>query len=517
MRHLRPFLTRLVRSRRPQVILLALSFTALAVISLAVISGWRAWKGYEYHLDQASANTSNLAKALAQHAEDAFKTTDIVLLNLVERVENDRKSPAALSRLHQLFVHTTQQFPQFQGMFLFNHEGRYIASAQDALPANLHVADREYFLFHEANPSRDTHIGHPVLSRTLGKWMIPVSRRVSNADGSFGGVVLITIEMEYFKKFHNQFDIGNKGIIVLMFDNGIHVTRRPFNDGGIGKRIQNGAFEAGYLQKNTGTFIRKSALDGTEKVYAYQRLEDYPLLAVTALAKDEVLAEWMNVVYTDAVILILLVTILGFLAFRLIRQISFQLHTENMLLRAQHSLHKLNQAYESLAMQDSLTELPNRRHFDQIFRKEFERAQRHRTPLSLLMIDVDHFKRFNDIYGHPAGDACLKAIGHKIRADLFRPADFPARYGGEEFVVLLPETAKEGAIIIADRLRHAISELHIQHSGNTTGFVTISIGLSTLFESNKITTLEKLIDAADKALYQAKAVGRNLVFCNPEN
>lgn len=516
MRHFAKQLAARFRINQPRIIVLAVSFIALVFASATAITGWRTWSAYDYHLEKAQANTSNLARALAQHAEDTFKSTDISLLNLVERVESDGTSPGALRRLHRLFAQTTGQFPQFQGMFVFDSNGRYIASAQNSLPANVTIADREYFRYHRANPSRETHVSVPVRSRTLGKWMIPVSRRINNVDGSFKGVVLITIEMDYFIDFYGRFDIGSNGLIVLMLDNGIHVARRPFTDEAIGKRVQNGPFAQGLFNKLAGSFVSKSTFDGTKKVYGYRHLEDYPFIAVVALAKHEVLAEWRNEVLSDVMILILLATILGFLAYRLIRQIAAQIQTEQMLLQTQRSLHELNHAYESLAMQDGLTGLANRRHFDQVLQKEFKVAKRLCAPLSLLMIDVDCFKHFNDLYGHPAGDACLKAIAHHIRSSLYRPADFPARYGGEEFIVLLPNTSRADAMAIADRLRLAISELRIAHTGNATGVVTISLGVSTLFESDKVTTPDDLIDSADKALYQAKKDGKNLVLFSLE-
>lgn len=504
----------LVRARPRQVIVLAISFIVLVFLSAASITVWRTATSYQYQLQEARTDTSDLASSLAQHAEDTFKTADIVLLDLVERVQHGGQGPAALQRLHALFAETAQRFPQFQGIGLFDEKGHYLANAQQSLPENLNIADSEPFLFHRTHPSTETRISPPVRSRTLGKWMIPVSRRINNPDGSFGGLVATTIEMDYFRNFHNRFDIGEKGIIVLMLDNGIHIARRPFKDDGIGKSIPGGPFELGYFRTKTGNFMMQSRLDGAEKIYGYQKLDNYPLIAVTALAKDEVLSEWFDELYKNAAILLLMATVLGLLAIRLVRQIASQLHTEKMLLQTQNSLRELNQAYELLAMQDSLTGLANRRHFDEILAKEFDRAQRHRTPLSLLMIDVDNFKLFNDIYGHPAGDACLCAIGNQIRKFLYRPADFSARYGGEEFVVLLPDTDKEGAFSIAIRLRNAVRSLQLPHAGNATGFTTVSIGLSTLFHSDKVTTLAELISSADKALYRAKSEGRNFVACH---
>lgn len=162
-----------------------------------------------------------------------------------------------------------------------------------------------------------------------------------------------------------------------------------------------------------------------------------------------------------------------------------------------------------LACTDELTRVANRRHFDYVFDRERARAQRNKTHLSLIMIDVDHFKQFNDHYGHPEGDRCLKQVSRALGSVLHRPADLLARYGGEEFVVLLPETDAEGATDIAEKLRHSVFELSIPHQNSDSDIrVTISLGVAT-FWPKKSRTTDDLLESADKALYLAKISGRN--------
>jgi diguanylate cyclase (GGDEF)-like protein/PAS domain S-box-containing protein len=174
---------------------------------------------------------------------------------------------------------------------------------------------------------------------------------------------------------------------------------------------------------------------------------------------------------------------------------------------------KLQQAYlavESMAVTDALTGLSNRRRFDQYLANEWRRSLRDSEPLSLLMLDVDRFKAYNDTYGHQRGDSCLKQIAESCMDVVSRPGDLVARFGGEEFVVILPNTENEGATHVANNICDALRGRRLPHRGNSSGIVTISAGCATLVPSfGKRAT--DLIEIADKALYRAKHNGRNRV------
>ena len=179
------------------------------------------------------------------------------------------------------------------------------------------------------------------------------------------------------------------------------------------------------------------------------------------------------------------------------------------LLRRELRLrHNAEQELAQLAATDALTGLANRRTLDQVLRHEWFRAQRSGQPLSLLMIDADHFKAFNDRHGHQAGDDALRAVAKVISDNVRRPADLVARYGGEEFSVILAETDSQGAQQIAEHIRAAVEQLPLVAGAESP--ITVSIGISTWTTSAEI-SLEQLLFAADKALYQAKESGRNRV------
>jgi diguanylate cyclase (GGDEF)-like protein len=179
------------------------------------------------------------------------------------------------------------------------------------------------------------------------------------------------------------------------------------------------------------------------------------------------------------------------------------LHEHDMLMRA-------NQELARVSSTDGLTEVANRRAFEVRLDEEWRRASRDRAPLTLLMIDIDHFKAYNDRYGHQAGDKCLKLITRDFRTRLRRPADFLARYGGEEFSIILPDTDLSGAVVVAEDLRRRTAALEISHAGSPVArVVTLSVGVAEAEPAMDGAGPASLVAAADRALYQAKHLGRN--------
>lgn len=172
-----------------------------------------------------------------------------------------------------------------------------------------------------------------------------------------------------------------------------------------------------------------------------------------------------------------------------------------------------NQDLQRLSSSDGLTGIPNRRFFDETLEREWRRCRRLCNELSLIMCDVDHFKQFNDSYGHQAGDQCLQQVAKALAHQADRGSDTPARYGGEEFAVILPDTGPEGASIVAERIRQAVIALGIPHDGSLYGEVTVSLGIASMTpdESNQP---QSLVMAADRALYRAKREGRNRAVCS---
>ncbi len=174
-----------------------------------------------------------------------------------------------------------------------------------------------------------------------------------------------------------------------------------------------------------------------------------------------------------------------------------------------------HQALAARSVRDALTGVYNRGYFNEQFPRDMRRAQRESAPLALLIADIDYFKSYNDRFGHPRGDAALRAIASAMQKSLHRPADYLARYGGEEFVIVLPLTDAAGALHIADALLGAVARLNIPSAKNPGQAMTISIGVATFNPPTDTHSVDEMIDRADTALYQAKNGGRNAVVFNP--
>ncbi|MGK5059311.1 sensor domain-containing diguanylate cyclase [Janthinobacterium sp. LB2P49] len=491
---------------------LAISFVVLVCLSLLAIQLWMTLRAREVQLNEAARESANLAQSVAQHAYDTIKEADTVLVGLVERVETDGVSDLELARIHKLLVTRVAELPQLHGIFIYAQDGSWLVNSQQALLSNLNNSDRDYFNYHRTHEDRGPYVGPPVRSKSTGQWIVTVSRRINMPDGSFGGVALATLNMNYFRLFYERFSIGKKGAIFIANGVGILLLRRPFDESLLGRDISQYPVFHDYLPKSpVGTAVIKSGVDGVMRINSYRKIEEYPLVVSAALSEDEVLAEWrLDMILHNAVggVLVLLIAFIGY---RGVRQIDLRVKSEAGLIEARNELEMINETLARLANQDGLTGLANRRHFDQSLLAEFSRAQREDSALGLVLIDVDFFKQYNDIYGHVAGDECLRKIGKVVGYSMRRPGDLAARYGGEELVILLPGTDLPGALAVAEGVRQAVQSLGVEHRGNPLCVVTVSVGVAAFMPTHLGNHAVELVELADKALYKAKASGRNQV------
>ena len=250
-----------------------------------------------------------------------------------------------------------------------------------------------------------------------------------------------------------------------------------------------------FLIRREGAFVGMLSPDGVRRLYTFDSVEGTPVVVAVALAVDEVLQPWVR-----RVMLIVPVTIAlsaAMLALML-------LYRREMARRGE-----VERRLEAQAHTDGLTGISNRRLFDEVLEREWQSALRERAPLSLLFVDADHFKRYNDRYGHQEGDALLRRLAQAIRQKARRPRDLAARYGGKSSCCCC--RAGRQALAIAERLRKSVAALRLPHQDNGGGIVTLSIGVaSALPEPGQAAA--SLVEAADAAVYRAKEAGRNRVF-----
>ncbi|MCX5828269.1 MAG: diguanylate cyclase [Deltaproteobacteria bacterium] len=261
-------------------------------------------------------------------------------------------------------------------------------------------------------------------------------------------------------------------------------------------------------------------IDGIEacrRIKKDDRFEDVPIIMITALADKGILQSAFDAGAMDYIAkpvdkLELIARVRSSL--RLKDEMENRRERERELIVMSRKLAAANQVLQRLSMLDGLTGIPNRRRFDEVLAYEWKQAMRSKQPLSLVMIDIDHFKAFNDHYGHLTGDDCLKQVALAMSSILKRPTDILARYGGEEFVAILPFTASDGATAIATAMRTCVEDLAVPHDySSAASRVTISMGIATLVPRRGMTAA-MLISAADQALYEAKAGGRNRIVVN---
>jgi diguanylate cyclase (GGDEF)-like protein len=249
-----------------------------------------------------------------------------------------------------------------------------------------------------------------------------------------------------------------------------------------------------------------------KRLRALPGMEAVPVIVVTAQQDLQLIRRAFDAGATDFLLkpareMELAARILA--AAKLRREMESRLEREQELLEMTQKLEGAVMSLKALSVVDSLTGLYNRRHFDATLGREWRRAQREASPLALLMIDLDHFKGYNDHFGHQKGDECLRQVAQALKALLHRPGDMLARFGGEEFVALLPNTPPAGAQALAERLRQAVEALALEHAPESAlRRVTISLGAASLVPGRGQDSAG-LVKAADEALYQAKSQGRN--------
>ena len=474
------------------------AFVIAVCLTIVALEGWRDWSERREEFTQIEAEMANLAKSLVQHAEDTFELADAILVDIVDRIEYDGATTNVITQMDGFLAERIQTLRRFKSLTVYGEDGTLLGSSLPGHRYKVNGKDLSFFRHHSTSASNSWYFG-PLIRDPLGSdWILTISRRFSRADGSFGGVVVASIPHLYFSSFFGRFDVGARGTITLFHTDGTLLSRYPSREAAIGR---NTAYEPWFkIGVATGAFEYLSPIDGLQRIGGYQRNHIFPIGVLASVSREEALAGWNREFIFRTIGVSLLVTVIACLGWSL----SWQLKRRE----------KAEAELSVLAATDGLTGLANRRTFDKALEAEWLRAARHNMPLSLLLMDIDRFKRFNDSYGHQAGDKCLQMVARILAGAMKRPGDLVARYGGEEIAMLLPATNQDGAAAVAEDVRSRVEALAIPHDGNLPACVlTISIGTATLRPSFELVNADPkmLISLADQALYQAKLKGRNQV------
>ncbi|MET3843225.1 diguanylate cyclase [Bradyrhizobium sp. OAE829] len=387
---------------------------------------------------------------------------------------------------HLILFDRAASAKHFGAIQVFDASGRLWIDASSLDPRPENRADEEYFAVHRSNPDEGLFVSRPMLHR--GAYAIVLSRRIADPEGRFLGVAAGSIRFSYFHELFDRLNLSADDTITVLRRDRTIIMRKPFNLDVIGKNLATVRTWSANNLKPTGSYAGQGPVDATPRLYV-RRDSGGPLYVVVGKPLEAIFRIWQReVIRIGAIMTALILFVLG-TTFFLGREISRRAQAEDKL--------------EELATTDALTGLKNRRKFDLDIDTEWRRAVRSRTPVALLMIDADHFKSYNDNYGHQAGDQVLVGIAICISDSVRRAGDCGARFGGEEFAVLLPGFSVTEAHAVAENIRHKVA-----HWSEEPEVTTVSIGVASMMPSAGLDWPD-LIAAADKALYAAKANGRN--------
>ncbi|UVO07186.1 sensor domain-containing diguanylate cyclase [Pectobacterium polonicum] len=491
---------------------LMIVFMLFIITTVVALNGWAVFNSHQQLIDSTEQNAKNLSLSLARHAEDTFLQVDILLQDLQERIDKDGLSPAQIVRLGDILKSRKATLPQLHGIFIYDEKGEWLVNSGGTKPANANNADREYFKYHQSNVSKDMHIGSVIQSRSTGDLIIPVSMRISKPDGNFNGVLLATLSLNYFKQYYGYYSMGNMDVLAILLSDGRILYGRPYDDSYVNRNVSNGPLFSEHLKQSesgTATFI--STLDHIERIYGYTKLKRYPIVIAAGFDLKLVLSKWRTDSMIYGVITLILLFTITLLGLIVLRQIRMNLKNQIDLTIVRDELTSVNHTLQTLALFDGLTGLANRRQFDIFLQQTLLRIAGTRQCMALIMIDVDAFKKYNDHYGHVAGDECLRKIGNVLSNMPKRNEDLVARYGGEEFAIIITDTDKQGAATFAQRVLDLVRAEKIPHEMTLfpEKIVTISAGAYVFCVDNPPPTAASVVDIADAALYRAKNGGKN--------
>jgi diguanylate cyclase (GGDEF)-like protein len=470
------------------------------VLLILFTCGLCAWVLFESRNDaynHAGENARNLMLVIERDIARNIELYDLSLQAVVDGVKDPQVMALPPKLRSEVLFDRAASGKYLGSIFVMNERGDIILDSR-FIPARVgNFADRDYFTVHRDNSSAGLFISKPYASRLRnGALTIALSRRITHADGSFGGVVVGTLSIDYFRALLDGLSVGERGTAAVIEANGAMITRLPYDPKVVGRNIQSAPVFIRAMATDEGAFAGTASIDGIRRLYVYRHLSGLPIIVDVAPAESDIYAEWQRRAWRLGIVMAVFGAILGGGSLLLSRE----------LMRRQLAESKL----QHLARTDALTGLNNRGTFDETLQKEWQQANRTGRPLSLLFVDIDQFKAYNDYYGHQAGDEVLRAIAQCVALCIRRPADHVARYGGEEFVVTLPDTDATGAMNIAETIRHAVFDLDIEHVQSQYGCVTASIGVVTS-QGQAVHDGAVLVKMADSALYEAKSTGRNRV------
>ncbi len=539
--------------------------TIIAIVPLVLERIHNEQSDRNERIEAAHKQALGLARRAAVVQNDVVVATRAILTVLSStRVVFDPYDPAC----GQLLKNIAEPEPWIKSMSVANLDGRIVCSSnKNAL--GLDISQRPHFIgavktgqFVLSDYFMGTRDRSPRITAALAQ---------RNASGTIESIVLATLDLNWLGQITSALAVQSGSILLLLDGQGTVLTHEPDPANWSGRQLGNYPLFHDMMSHPDGV-VTEASLDGIRRIFAFAGLPGTSAHVAIGFDENEVLARanramWLAFTELGIVTFLVLLSIWFGADRLLVRPIRVLAETAGRIGRGEDKMHAasrpmaaefiplavafddmtgkleareqelrdINCQLRELAQLDSLTGLANRRTFNAHLFTEWKLASKRRQPISALMIDVDHFKAFNDRYGHVQGDTCLRKVGEALKACTRSRADSPAladmevrlalaqpaalggdtqlaaRYGGEEFAVLLPGVELEAATQIGERIRRAIEDLLIAHGGAPCGFVSISVGVATIVPGER-SSPQELTETADACLYEAKQRGRNIVI-----
>ncbi|WP_232310996.1 sensor domain-containing diguanylate cyclase [Herbaspirillum autotrophicum] len=470
----------------------------------AMMFGLCSWVLYKSH-DEArhyALETSQNLTLIAQR--DIARNLEILSLSLdtlADRYQHSLLRQLSRDQRHSFLFGSTLGAQHIVVMAVLDAQGKVVVSSRQGAQLGKDYGDRAYFTVQRDTFDHGLYISKPINAKLdTDLQVLVLSKRMSSADGTFTGVVLMALDLNYFRDLFSGLALGSEGVMSLYSRDGVVYMRLPFAESVIGRDIsKSSGFQqiAPLIQQDSGSFFLRGVNDGIRRLYAFREIPGTELVLFVGRSEQDIYRHWTEILYT-IVSLMVLFSLVCLLLFRVLKK---ELRKR---FEAEQKLHQLTRI-------DGLTGLLNRRALDDALRSIWSSCNRSSQGVfSILFIDVDHFKLYNDTYGHQKGDDALTAVATCFAGELPRNSDVAARYGGEEFIAVLGETDAPGALQVAEKIRRAIAEMALPHASSAHGIVTVSIGVAT-YNRQRYGDIDALLKAADAALYQAKGGGRNTI------
>ena len=412
---------------------------------------------------QAVQVAERLVATLSNEIARNIESYNLSLQGVIENLKYPEIAKLSPEVRQALLFDRSATAKHLHAITLLDENGIVRLDSRTPFPQAVDRSERDYFKVHKGAERVGLFVSAPFLTPNTNHYVIAISRRLSNPDGSFAGVVVGSVRLSYFQEVFKNGSLGLNGNISLLRDDGKLLTRWPFQQAMLGYDLKRSELFRHFPQDKSGHFETRNLTDGVRRIVVYSQIGDLPLIIGVGQATNDIYVGWNRYAITLVSLLTVLCVVSIGLSLYLIREIRRRSAAE--------------EALALLASKDSLTGLANRRNFDEVIEREWRRATRERASISLIMCDVDHFKRYNDTLGHQAGDNLLKVVSEAMQHSILRGADLAARYGGDEFAILLPKASIDGATRIAKNIQNYLAEACVS---NNIVAGTLSIGIASI-------------------------------------